>query len=625
MRKCNVGGQAVIEGVMMRGSKGVATAVRTPSGKIEIDVKEYTPYAKRNKLFGLPVIRGFISLVESLVVGIQTLNYSASFFEEETEPSKFENWFKGVFKEKTNDIIIGFSLMLSLVFAVLLFFILPTLSANLFKRLGLSNLGLNIAEGAIRVSIFLLYMYLIGKMEDIKRVFEYHGAEHKTIFCYENESELTPENANRFTRLHPRCGTNFLFLVMLVSIILFSFTGWRSVWERMLYRIILLPLVSGITYELIRWLGKSESLVAKIIAHPGLKLQGLTTKEPTLDQLEVAIAALKAAEGIKSDEDTVSTEEGCQACCSEVSFKSEEGTLINTLEVEAENGVSSEAVKIGKLLTKGYSILKEAEIETYIIDAQLLLAKVLTRDKIDVITNREEFVKKEAAEKYFRLIEFRRNKMPVKYILEECEFMGINLYVTKGVLIPRPDTETLVEAVISDIKERQYKTICDVCSGSGAIGLAIALNTETIVESYDISEDAERVTRENVERLKLEDRVVFSKSDLLQLALGKGRKFDVIVSNPPYIKTEVIPTLMSDVRDYEPYIALWGGDDGLSFYRRIVAESLNCLMQGGLLAFEIGHDQSKEVMGLLQANGFIEVTCIKDLSGNDRVVKGYMQ
>jgi uncharacterized protein YqhQ len=163
----------------------------------------------------------------------------------------------------------------------------------------MNSVLLNVIEGIIRVSLFILYIYLIGKLEDIKRVYEYHGAEHKTIFCYENNAELTPENAKKFGRLHPRCGTNFLFLVMIVSIILFSLTGWNSLLERVMYRIILLPVISGITYEIIRWMGKGKSRLANILAYPGLMLQKLTTKEPDLSQLEVAIAALKAAEGIE--------------------------------------------------------------------------------------------------------------------------------------------------------------------------------------------------------------------------------------------------------------------------------------------------------------------------------------
>jgi uncharacterized protein YqhQ len=299
-KKINVGGQAVIEGVMMRGSRGVATAVRKPDGEIVIDKIDMIPITKRYKALGLPIIRGFVSLIDSLIVGIKTLNYSASFFEEEGEASKFDKWFDAKFKDKSNDVLTGISLILSLGFSVLLFFLLPTFVANFFKKtFELNSVSLNIVEGIIRVSLFILYIYLIGKMEDIKRVYEYHGAEHKTIFCYENNVELTAENAKKFGRLHPRCGTNFLFLVMIVSIILFSLTGWNSLWERIMYRIILLPVVSGITYEIIRWMGKGKSKFASILAYPGLMLQKLTTKEPDLRQLEVAIAALKAAEGIE--------------------------------------------------------------------------------------------------------------------------------------------------------------------------------------------------------------------------------------------------------------------------------------------------------------------------------------
>lgn len=298
-KKVTVGGQAVIEGVMMRGSYGIATAVRTSSGDIVIDKKETIPYTKKYKFLGVPIIRGFVSLIESLVEGIKTLNYSAEFFEEEEETSKFDKWFQEKFKEKSNDILVGVSLVVSLAFSIILFFLLPTFVANFFRKsLNVNPVLLNIIEGIIRVSIFLIYIYFIGKMEDINRVFQYHGAEHKTIFCYENNVELIPENAKRFGRLHPRCGTNFLFLVMIVSIILFSLTGWNSLWQRILYRIILLPVVSGITYEIIKWMGKSQSRLAKILAYPGLMLQKLTTREPDLSQLEVAIASLKAAEGL---------------------------------------------------------------------------------------------------------------------------------------------------------------------------------------------------------------------------------------------------------------------------------------------------------------------------------------
>lgn len=314
MRKSTVGGQAVIEGVMMRGSKGIATAVRKSDGEIVVEFEESVPYAKRNKILALPVVRGFVTLIDSLIVGIKTLNFSASFFEEEeSEPSKFDEIFEKIFKDKASDVISVITLIISLAFSVLVFFILPTFAANIFKRVNVNNtIALNLIEGLIRVLIFLIYIFLIGKMKDIHRVFQYHGAEHKTIFCYENEVELTPGNAMKFGRLHPRCGTNFLFLVMIVSILLFSLTGWNSLWQRIVYRIVLLPVVSGLTYELIRWMGKSSSGISGILAYPGIMLQKLTTQEPDLDMLEVAIKSLKAAEGIEESECTGTFDAGLQ-------------------------------------------------------------------------------------------------------------------------------------------------------------------------------------------------------------------------------------------------------------------------------------------------------------------------
>ncbi len=300
-KKTTVGGQAVIEGVMMRGTKGLATAVRLPNGTIEVKKENSTSLTKKNKFLGLPIIRGFVSLIESLVVGIKSLEYSASFFEDEDEEeSKFDKWFDKTFKEKGDNVLMGISLVLSLTFSVLLFFILPTALASIVKKYVTDNtLALNVMEGVIRVLIFLSYIVIIGKMKDIYRLYQYHGAEHKTIFCYESGIELTPKNAKKFGRLHPRCGTNFMFLVMVISIIIFSFTGWESIGQRVISRVLLLPLVSGITYEIIRWLGKSNSSISKVIAWPGLLLQKITTKEPDEKMLEVAIASLKAAEGLE--------------------------------------------------------------------------------------------------------------------------------------------------------------------------------------------------------------------------------------------------------------------------------------------------------------------------------------
>lgn len=283
-------------------------------------------------------------------------------------------------------------------------------------------------------------------------------------------------------------------------------------------------------------------------------------------------------------------------------------------------------LKIGELLKKGYEILKSVDIDTYQLDCELLLGKIIEKDRLFMLLNRDYEVSSVKAEEYFRLIEKRKNKMPIKYMLEECEFMGMAFYIKEGVLIPRPDTEVLVETTVEEITKNGFKDICDVCCGSGIIGISIAKLVDNIkVKSCDISDIAYEVTKENIDRLSVASKVEIYKSDLLKWFMDTDEKFDVIVSNPPYIKPEVIETLMEDVKDYEPYEALYGGEDGLEFYRKITLQSKQLLNNGGLLIFEIGYDQREAVSNILNENGFLEIECIKDLAGKDRVVKGRLE
>lgn len=280
-------------------------------------------------------------------------------------------------------------------------------------------------------------------------------------------------------------------------------------------------------------------------------------------------------------------------------------------------------MNIGEALSNAYLCLKNENIDTYMLDSQLLLQKVLTKDKLFIFLNRKLQLSGEEEEEYFTLIELRRKKMPVKYILGECEFMGLNFNVREGVLIPRPDTEVLVEEVLDKIKEEGYIKICDVCCGSGAIGLSIGNYIKNSqIYCCDISEVAIEVTKENIDKFNLNSRVQVFKSDLLDEPIKESKLFDVIVSNPPYIRKNVIPTLMEDVKNYEPYIALCGGEDGLDFYRKITKQSLNVLKKSGLLVFEIGYDQGEEVGNILKDNGFSNIKLIKDLAGLSRTVVG---
>ena len=257
------------------------------------------------------------------------------------------------------------------------------------------------------------------------------------------------------------------------------------------------------------------------------------------------------------------------------------------------------------------------------MDAELLLGYIIGKKRIYLITHKEEYISKEDADKYYELIEKRRKRMPVKYILKECEFMGIDFYVEEGVLIPRGDTEILVDEVLKHINKDDKKEVCDLCCGSGAIGIALASLRENIhVDLIDYYPIPEKVTLINIEKHNLKERAEFIKSDLLDQPILQNKKYDILVSNPPYIEDSEIEKLMDDVQKYEPHTALKGGEDGLDFYKKIVEKSSMVLKKNGILAFEIGYNQGEAVKKLMEDNNYINVKVVKDLAGLDRVVIG---
>lgn len=280
-KKPNVGGQAVIEGVMMRGKTHVAVAVRQPDGEISVDVRPVNSISDRYPILKKPFLRGVVSLVESLVMGMKALAYSAQVSGDEDE--KLDS------KEMALTIAVSAGL------AILLFIVIPTWSMRFLTGITQDHMALNLAECVLRMAIFLAYIAAISSMNDIQRVFQYHGAEHKTIYTYEAGLPLKVENVRPFSTLHPRCGTNFLMIVMLISMFIFTFLGWPSLWERIASRIILMPVIAGVSYELIRYAGAhTDNPLVRIAITPGLLLQKLTTRQPDDSQIEVAIASLKA-------------------------------------------------------------------------------------------------------------------------------------------------------------------------------------------------------------------------------------------------------------------------------------------------------------------------------------------
>ena len=290
-----IGGQAVIEGVMMKNMDRYAVSVRKPNGKIETKVEECVSFAEKHPLFQLPVFRGMANFLESMVIGMKTLNYSASFYEDEEEQteSRTEQLLEKILGEKAEKIIMGIVLVFSLAISIGLFMILPYIASEALGKLIRNEYVILFMEGIIRIAIFLGYIVLISRMEDIKRVFMYQGAEHKTINCLEAGVPLTPENVDNFSRLHKRCGTSFIFIVMIISMVFFFFIRVDTIWLRIVLRLLFLPLVAGVSYEFIRLAGNSDHPLVQIFSKPGLALQRLTTKEPDHSMIEVAIASVE--------------------------------------------------------------------------------------------------------------------------------------------------------------------------------------------------------------------------------------------------------------------------------------------------------------------------------------------
>ena len=296
MRPSGIGGQAVLEGIMMKNKEKYSVAVRKPDGQIEVRTEVYRGIAGDSKWAKLPLIRGVVNFIDSLILGMESLSYSASFYddEEEQEPGKFEKLLVKLFGEKAEKVVMGCTVAFSVIMAVAIFMVLPYYISGIFRNFIVSNTLLAVLEGVIRLGLFTLYVVLISCMKDIKRTYMYHGAEHKCINCIEHGLPLTVENVRKSSKEHKRCGTSFMLFVMIVGIVLLFFVRVESPLMRVIVRIALLPVIAGISYELIKWAGSSENPIVCILSKPGLWLQRLTTKEPDDEMIEVGIASVEA-------------------------------------------------------------------------------------------------------------------------------------------------------------------------------------------------------------------------------------------------------------------------------------------------------------------------------------------
>ena len=295
MKSSGIGGQAVIEGIMMRNKDKYSIAVRKPDNDIEVTVRDCKVLTEKYKWMGYPIIRGVVSFIDSLVTGISTINYSASFYDdpEEQKKTKADEIGKSLFKDKFESVLMAFTVILSVFIAVGLFMLLPYFVSRLVKGYVASKTLLNFIEGLVRVAIFILYLLVISLMKDIKRTFMYHGAEHKCINCIENGARLTTENVMNSSRYHKRCGTSFLFIVMFISVVFFIFIRVDKTALQIVIRLLLVPVIAGVSYEFIRWAGKNDNGFTMVLSKPGMWLQKLTTREPDEDMVEVAIKAVE--------------------------------------------------------------------------------------------------------------------------------------------------------------------------------------------------------------------------------------------------------------------------------------------------------------------------------------------
>lgn len=603
--RSSIGGQAVLEGVMMRGERSMATAVRDESGEIQIESSRFTPSSKKSKWKRLPFVRGVINFVNSMIMGVQIIMRSSEVFEGQVEPSKFEDWCSKKLHINAMSVMMWFAVALGLALAIALFFVVPHFAIEGIKALVedvcyypyMPAFCYNLIEGCIRILIFVLYILLTSIMKEIKRVYKYHGAEHKTISCFEHGLELTVENVQKQSTIHDRCGTTFMFLVMIVSVALFSLVGILPIdsikeqvssigvmFIKLLVKLALLPIVAGISYEILKFLAKFDNWFVRIIKAPGLLLQKITTAQPDDDMVEVAIAAFKAVQILDSDPQA-------------------ETTKFNT------------KILIDKAIKELQQALKVEGSGN--ADLDWIICEVLKINRSEIAGLK--FVWSDDFDKMLDFAKERSTGKPLQQVFGYTDFYGMKINVNSDVLCPRPETEYLVEQVSQIIKENNFESVLDLCTGSGAIALVVKRDNPNVsVTASDISEKALFVAKQNAKENNLQ--INFITSNLFEKIDGM---FDIIVSNPPYIKSEVVPTLAPEVRFFEPKIALDGGKDGLDFYREIVKNAKNHLKIGGILAFEIGFDQKDSVIEILQNNQnamFEYIICKQDLEQNDRMI-----
>ncbi len=601
-KKCGtyIGGQAILEGVMMVGKTCTASAVRDPEGKIQIEAKRNNSKNWVKRASKIPFVRGTVNLFSSLVRGTKAIMRSAAVYgEDDEEGGKVEKWLAEKFKVGIMDVVAAVSVVLGVVLAVGLFIILPRLFTNLLIKAfpvidsAYGGVFTYVLWGAFKFFIFLGYLALILLLKDIRRLYMYHGAEHKTINAYEHGMPLTPESVKNASRIHDRCGTSFLFIVVLINVLVISLVTWGlgvtsanipngvlRFLAQLGVEIVLLPVIAGFSYEVLKFLAKFDNKFVNIFKIPGMLLQkGLTTREPDEGMIEVAIAAFN-----------------------------------KVLEMDADPTVPETSFVTGGILSKMLADTKKKFKEKGIdeSDAEWIYCLSLGIKRSEL--TKERTVRPSESKKIDELVTKRMTGRPLWYIVGDTDFCGVKIKVDERVLIPRPETELLADAVIKTVE--QGDKVLDMCTGSGCIAIAVAkaCKGKATVFASDVSDAAIMLAKENAKLNGVN--VTFTVGDLFQSIHGR---YNIIVCNPPYIKSGDIPKIQREVREYEPRVALDGGEDGLEFYRRMSREVKSYLAKDGVLIFECGEGQVDAILKLFPKRQYAMV--LKDLAGVDRFLK----
>ena len=594
-KSCSIGGQAVLEGVMMMGKTCMATAVRDADGTIQVEAKRLKTSPRLKRVSKIPFVRGVVNMALSLVRGTRTLMRSAAVYGEEEEAGRLEKWLAEKCKINLMTIVSAVAVFLGVVLAVALFLVLPNLAVGGLKSV-FPSLDGSVWEyvllGVFKLVIFFAYLGLILLLKDIRRLYMYHGAEHKTITCYEKGLPLTVENVMKCSRLHPRCGTSFLFIVIAINILVISLVNWAlgvsridngalQVLAKLGIEVVLLPVIAGISYEVLKLVAKFNGKISLIFKAPGFFIQKVfTTREPDAGMAEVAIAAFERVLAMDADPQMEETEFITGGILSQ--------KLSETKQKFAEKGIDESDAEWIYSLTLG---IKRSEL------------------------SQERMVTPAESKKIASIVAERLTGRPLWYIIGDVDFCGCKIKVDERVLIPRPETEEMAEIAIKTVEDGDK--VLDMCTGSGCLAIAIAKGCKgknISVTAADVSDAALMLAKENA---NYNSAVVhFVQTDLFENIRGR---FNVIVCNPPYIRTEEITALAREVKDFEPRIALDGGEDGLDFYRRLAREVNRYIARGGMLILEVGEGQAAEVLRLFEKRDYAIV--MKDLEGQDRFLK----